>query len=192
MNHRRFLLGAPALFSVLAVQSFAQPFVVFPKAGQLVSPDGRFVVRNAESEKATSDFVGTFHSLWLVDQSSGRARKLCDYVGVAAVAWSDNDFLVVTQYLSKKTSRALVFPVASSQDAIMLDQPTLVQLIPPERREFLRDNDHVFVEAWRLEGDTLFLSVWGYGQHDPKGFSWRCNYALQEGTLSCTDGRNPH
>jgi hypothetical protein len=42
-----------ALMCVTAVFAFeivaqAAPFVVFPKAGQLPSPDGRFVVRNTD------------------------------------------------------------------------------------------------------------------------------------------------
>lgn len=31
--------------------------VVFPRAGQLVSPDGRFVVRNVDREGAASEFA---------------------------------------------------------------------------------------------------------------------------------------
>jgi hypothetical protein len=191
MRRRRILLPAIALFSTLslgAIPTFASPFVVFPKATELVSPDGRYAVRNVETTNSTSEFVGTFHSLWLYELATSRSRKLCDYVGVASAAWSSNDVLVVTQYVGKRTSRALVFPAIAAQDTIMLDSAALIRLLPPELRPPLRENDHVFVEGSRVEHDTLYLTVWGYGQHAPNGFRYRCEYSLREGSLSCIEG----
>lgn len=171
--------------------TLAAQFAMFPKAGQLVSPDGRLVVRNVERQGTASEFVGSFQALWLTDLASGRSRKLCDYLGLAAVAWSHNDFLIVTQYVGRRTSRALVFSVVEQQDPLILDKTTLTRLIPVELRPALRDNDHVFVEASRLEEDTLYLRVWGYGQHDANGFSWHCLYALRQGTVSCAAQSKP-
>jgi hypothetical protein len=185
------LLGVAVMAAVLCGETMASSFVVFPKAGELPSPDGQFVVRNAEHERSASEFVGTFHSLWLIELASGRSRKLCDYVGVAAVAWSSHDFLVVTQY-AKRTSRALVFSATGAEDSVMLDEPTLVRLVPAELRPTLRENDHVFVEASAVEEDTFRLGVWGYGQHDAKGFRWHCAYSLREGLISCIEERGSH
>ncbi len=192
MSHWRILLAVSAMVGILAVQTLAAPFVLFPKAGELVSPDGRFVVRNAERQASASEFDGTFHALWLLEVATGRSRKLCDYVGVAAVAWSSNDLLVVTQYLSKRTSRALVLSATGSQDPVILDKPTLIRLVPPELRDVLREDDHVFVEASRVEESTLHLRVWGYGPRDVNGFRWHCKYALMEGLISCADDRGSH
>ena len=192
MPRWRIVVGVAAVAAVLCVEALASQFVVFPQAGELVSPDGRFVVRNAEHERAPSEFVGTFRSLWLIESATGRSRRLCDYLGVAAVAWASNDLLVVTQYVTKKTSRALVFSATGRQDPIMLDKATLTLLVPAELRPALRENDHVFVEASRVEGDTLHLRVWGYGQHDAKGFRWRCAYALREAVASCAQEPSSH
>jgi len=178
------LLIASVDFGTIA--SFASPFVVFPKASELVSPDGRFAVRSIENTGAKSEFVGTFRSLWLYELATGRSRKLCDYMGVASAAWSGNDFIIVTQYVGKRTSRALVFSVAP-QDPVMIDGGTLIRLVPAELREPLRNNDHVFVEGAQVEQGTLHLTVWGYGSHDPNGFRYRCEYALGEGTISCIE-----
>jgi hypothetical protein len=184
----RFGRIVPAVAVALLVsQTLAAPFVLFPKTGQLASPDGRFVVRNVDPVGSASEFVGTFHSLWLTETATRRSRKLCDYVGVAAVAWSGNDFLLVTQYLSKRTSRALIFSAASSEDPVVLDVPTLIRFIRVELRAALRENDHVFVEASRLENKTLHLTVWGYGKHDANGFRWRCEYALHTSIVSCVE-----
>jgi len=175
----------PVLLVSVAVHVYAAPVTLFPKAGHLASPDGRFEVRDVDRPGSAGDFVGTFHSLWLTEVATGRSRKLCDYVGLAAVAWSSNDFLVVTQYVSKKTSRALVF-AASSEESVLLDISTLVQMVPVEMRPTLRENDHVFVEASRLEQETFYFRVWGYGKHDRDGFRWNCEYLVSHGSVSCT------
>ena len=101
------------------------------------------------------------------------------------MAWSEKDFLVVTQYLSKKTSRALVF-AASSKESVLLDTSTLVQMVSVELRPSLRENDHVFVEASRVEQETFHFRVWGYGKHNRDGFRLNCQYLLSDGSVSWT------
>jgi len=192
MRYRRIIHVAPAILFLAVVflaivQALAAPFVVFPKAGELVSPDGRFLVRNAERAASPTEFVGTFRSLWLVEVATGRARKLCDYVGVAAVMWTKDDFLVVTQYVAKTTSRAMVFSAADPENPIILDKSGLILRGPAELRPALQENNHVFIEASQLEDETLSVRVWGYGAHDPNGFRWRCRYATWNGTVACTE-----
>ena len=185
MSSRCTPLHLLVLVVMLRLPALGAPFVLFPQAGQLASPDGRFLVRNVDQQTAASEFAGTFHALWLTELASGRSRKLCDYVGMAAVAWSTEDRLVITQYLGKKTSRALVFPATDNEDGVLLDVPSLIRMVPVEFRDSLRQNDHVFVEASRLEDQTLHLRVWGYGQRDPGGFHWLCHYGLRDGALTC-------
>ena len=174
-----------ALLVSVAVPGYAAPFTLFPKAGHLASPDGRFEVRDVDQREQGSEFSGIFHALWLVDTANGRSRKVCDYVGVAAVAWSEKDALMITQYLNKKTSRALVFASTSTQEPVVFDVPNLIQMVPVELRPALRENDHEFVEASRLEGEIFYFQVWGYGQHDRNGFHWNCEYGLGTGNLNC-------
>ena len=179
------------LLVVACATASATSFVVFPKASQLRSPDGRYVIQNENRDAAPSDMVGTFHSLWLVESATQRSRKLCDYVGLAAVAWSDSGSLIITQYVGKQTSRALVFPNAVSDDPILLDKSTLTRLVPVELRPTLRENDHIFVEGARVEAETLYLRVWGRGLHDPRGFHWDCRYGLNDGAIACAQTANP-
>ncbi|HTT18026.1 MAG TPA: hypothetical protein VMG82_03710 [Candidatus Sulfotelmatobacter sp.] len=185
MRLLRGVFFASLLAVCLVVPGYAEPFSVFPKAGRLLSPDGRFEVRDVAPESLAGELVGASHSLWLTELSSGRSRKLCDYLGLAAVAWSSNNFLVVTQYVSKKTSRALVFAATSSAEPVLLDGSGLIQMVSVELRPALRENDHVFVEASRLEEETFYFRVWGYGKHDLNGFRWNCRYSLAEGSVSC-------
>jgi len=188
---RRFVLrvGLVLAFAAFGTAAQAAPFVVFPKAEHFASPDGRFVIRNSEREAPLAEFAGTFHSLLVEETASGHVRKLCDYVGVAAVAWAQNDSIIVTQYVSRRTSRAMIFAADDSRQPVVIDQPALINLVPVNLRPHLRDNDHVFVEASRVEGDILTLRVWGYGRHDADGFRWRCEYRLADGQISCVAGQ---
>ena len=176
---------------VLEIGTQAASFVVFPKAGQLPSPNGRFVIRNTDRKAPLTEYVGTFHSLVLEQTTSGISRELCEYVGVAAVAWAGNDFIIVTQYVSKHTSRALVFTADNSRDPVMIDKTLLTSLVPISLRPQLRENEHVFIEGAGINGEMLTLRVWGYGQHDVNGFNWLCQYNLLEGGISCEQGHRP-
>ncbi len=187
--HRTLMCVAAVIAFNLGAQ--AAPFVVFPKAGQLASQDGRFVVRNTDPVTSPSEYVGTFHSLFLEETASGRTRKLCDYIGVAAVTWTRNDLLVMTEYLSKRTSRVLIFAADNSRGTIVIDQPLLTNLVPVNLRPELRENDRVFVEAVQVEGETLTFRVWGYGKHSANGFRWLCKYSLLEGAISCEETFRP-
>ncbi len=186
----RLILGVVVASLLLSVETVAGPFVLFPKAGELLSPDGRYLVRNAEREGSAGEFAGAFRSLWLVEVGTGSSRKLCDYLGVASVGWSSNDFVVVTQYVAKNASRALLFSVTDAENMVMLDKATLLRLLPPEQRAALRENRHLFIEASRVEENTLHLTVWGYGQHDADGFRWNCEYGMRDGTVSCKEERS--
>jgi hypothetical protein len=181
----------PVVLVFLVAQAFAGQFVLFPKASQLRSPDGRFVVRDLARDASAAELQNTFRTLWLLETATGRSRKLCDYVGTSAVTWTDDDFIVVTQYLNKKTSRALIFSATVPERDIMLDVRTLTHIVAPNLRAALRENDHVFVEASRVEGATLYLRVWGYGTHDPDGFRWQCEYGLSAGTVACREQQPP-
>jgi len=186
MYGTRRLAALAVLVTALAALSAAEPFVLFPKAAELFSPDRRLVVRNVEHEAKPGDLIGPSRSLWLVDVATNRARKLCTYLGVAAVRWSGNDFVLVTEYVTKKTSRAWVFPTDEGAPPVVLDQPSLVRMIPVPLRDVLRENDHVFLEANNLKAGVLLLRVWGHGAHDRKGFHWNCTYDLRAGAVNCS------
>ena len=89
----------------------ADQFVMFPGPRELRSSDGRFVVRSVDPVTGPSEISGVFHSLVLEGVATGSVRTLYRYVGRVALAWSGSNFVIVSDYLSKRTARALVFPV---------------------------------------------------------------------------------
>jgi hypothetical protein len=193
-------LYAFAVAFLLAAQAGAQQFTTFPDRPELRSPDSKFVIRSVDRAARPSDFSGVFRSLILEELPGGRSWALYNYVGRVAVAWSGNRFIIVTDYVSKRTSRAMVFEIDSRVDPFTVEQVTLdkvqlARLVPAEQNVHLLGNDHVFVEVTRIEGDALILRVWGYGAHDPKGFRSSCQYDLRAGTAACKEagggGRQP-
>jgi dipeptidyl aminopeptidase/acylaminoacyl peptidase len=185
----RTLILAALLSGTMTTLGAAQTRV-FPKSGELGSPDGRFLLRSSDREAPTTDLVGTFHSLWLVEVATGRSRKLCDYVGVASARWSESEHIVVTEYVSKKSSRLLLFSTLTEEEPLVLDKAAVTSLVSAEFREILRENDHVFVEGVGVKQGILTLIVWGNGQHDKQGFRWHCDYVLSERTVTCAGERS--
>src|SRR5579871_1481598 len=111
------------LLVTLAASSLrAEQFTIFPDRGELRSPDGSYVVRSVDHVGKTGEFTGVFRTLIVEEVSTGRIRKLYDYVGRVAVAWSGSGYIIVTDYVNKKTSRAIVFPVAPDRDGLVVDK----------------------------------------------------------------------
>ncbi|MGC2194903.1 MAG: hypothetical protein WA628_09510 [Terriglobales bacterium] len=175
------------LLAVLIASSLAcaEQFAVFPDHKELRSPDGRFVIRSVDHVARPGEFTGVFRSLVLEDAATGSARGLYNYLGRVGVAWSGSNFVIITDYVSKKTARALVFRIDQPGEYLVIDKPHLAARIPDELRAQLERNDHVYLEVSRIEGTALTIRVWGYGVRDPQGFRFLCTYDLNEGATSC-------
>lgn len=167
--------------------AFAEQFAVFPDRKELRSPDGKHVIHSRDYVPGPYEFSGLFRSLILENTADGSSRELYHYIGRVGVAWSGNNFVIITDYVNKKTARALVFRIDRPDEYLVLDKTSLAARIPCERRVQLERNDHAFLEVSRIEGSVLTLRVWGYGPHDPQGFRFQCTYELDQETTTCRD-----
>jgi hypothetical protein len=68
---------------------------------------------------------------------------------------------------------------------VVIDKNRMVKLLDPITSRHLIGNDHVYIAASKLEGDTLALRLWGYGAQDAKGFYFSCDYSFERNTASC-------
>jgi hypothetical protein len=187
MKVRTFVAG---LLFVMAVTgfSYAENFKVF-SSGEVswTAPDGRYTIHTVERDAAASKLPGAFHALVLEDARTGSSRQLCNYYGTLAVAWSQDDFVIVTEYVNRSNARTMVFAPSQNSDPVVITPRHLAKLLPADIGAHLIGNDHVYVEAATVEQDRLKLRVWGYGARDASGFSLRCEYGLQDGTATCQD-----
>jgi hypothetical protein len=181
----------PVYMAILVVfacsLAMAEQFAVFPDRKELRSPDGKFLIRSVDYVPQPHESSGLFRWLILENTADRSARELYQYVGRVGVAWSGSNFIIVTDYVSKKTARALVFRIDRPDEYLVLDKPSLATQLPDEHRAQLERNDHAFLEVSRIEGGRLILLVWGYGAHDPQGFRLQCAYELDQGTTTCRD-----
>lgn len=175
------------LFLMAGVRAGADPFAIFPGQAELCSPDGHYVIRSEELSGPRSEFTGMFHALVLQRVGTGEGRTLYTYVGRVAVAWAGNSQILLTDYVSKRCSRAVVLYTDPMVEPVVLDKVRLERMLPWSLGAHLRENDHAFVEATRLDGTALMLSVWGYGAKDPQGFRWDCQYDLNVGVAFCRE-----
>jgi len=183
-THRRCLVVL-LLLAMGCPVARAEQFTVFPDRKELRSPDGHFVIRSVDRSSRPGELTGIFHTLVIEEPATGSVRKLYDYVGRAAVAWSGSDFIIVTDYVNKKTSRVLVFPMNANREVLVVDKVQMSSLIPETQSIHLQQNDHVFVEVSSVEATTLNLRVWGYGRRDATGFRLLCRYDLAGGSVAC-------
>ena len=173
------------LLLCLALRAFSEDFAVFPDRKELHSPDGKYVIRSIERTPQPGEFVGVFRALVLEEAATHKTRVLCGYLGRAAVAWSGDTYIIVTDYVGKRTSRALVFSVDQNANGFVVDKNDLERRVSGSFSEKLRGNEHVFIEALKVQSGKLDLRVWGYGTHDPRGFRLFCNIELDLGNATC-------
>jgi hypothetical protein len=163
-------------------------FTIFPGASnELPSPNSQFLVRSVSYGAAPGDFSGKFHALVLEEQRTGKSHKLYDYLGKVAVSWVADNVIVVNEYYTARGARVLVFVTDETIPPVVIDRTRLVKLLDPISSRHLIGNDHVYIEAFKLEGDTLALRLWGYGTQDAKGFDLSCDYNLDSYTASCRE-----
>jgi hypothetical protein len=163
-------------------------FATFPDAAdELPSPNGQLLVRSVSYGAAPGSFSGKFHALVLEERKTGRSRKLYDYLGRVMVSWAADNVLVMNEYYTAKGSRVVVFFTDETIPPVVIDRNRLIYLLDPITSRHLIGNDHVYIAASKLEGDTLALRLWGYGAQDAKGFGLSCDYSLQRNTASCRE-----
>jgi hypothetical protein len=183
----RFAVACLALILIpSALLALGGAFVTFPDStNELPSPDGQFLVRSTNYAATTGVFSGKFHALFLEEHRTGKSRKLCDYLGKVAVSWVAADIIVVNEYYTARGARALVFATDETISAVVIDRNRLVKLLDPITSRRLLGNDHVYVEAYKLDGNILSLRLWGYGSQDAKGFNFSCDYILNRDAATC-------
>ena len=185
---RRNVWVCSILVLATSLLACAEKFVTFPESKELPSPDGKFVVRNFDrGAQASSEIVGAFHALVLEERATGKTRRLLNYVRRVAVAWAPGNLLIVTDYVSKRSARAIIFAADNSFDPIVIDKVALERAVPEALRFHLMENDHVYIEASRLDGKNLIFRVWGYGPREPGGFRFLCGFNLDQSTVSCRE-----
>jgi len=153
--------------------------VSFPGSrSETKSPDGRYIVRNADDEKQEPA-----HTLTLIDAKSGSAIRSYSYGRHVDVLWSPNSSaFVVNDYEGSDASHPVLFTAPWANQPIDLREKLIGFLRSGRGAKSVQDNHHVYFSAQRwLSGGEIVCQVAGYGEVDPKGFSAQYVYKIGVG-----------
>ena len=154
--------------------------VSFPGAkSETKSPDGRYIVRNADDEKQEPA-----HKLTLIDATSGSAIKSYSYGRHVDVLWSPtSDAFVVNDYEGSDMSRPVLFTAPWTADQPIDLREKLTDFLRRRGEAKRVEGDHhVYFSAKRwLGGSEILCRVNGYGDVDRKGFTKQYVYKIGAG-----------
>jgi hypothetical protein len=151
----------------------------FPGAkSETKSPNGRYVVRNADDPKQESA-----HTLTLVDAKSGSAIKSYSYGRHVDVLWApSSDAFVVNDYEGSDEARPVLFSVPWVDQPVDLREKLIDFLRSRGEAKSVEGDHHVYFSAKRwLSSNEILCQVTGYGDVDPKGFTRHYIYKIGEG-----------
>ena len=142
------------------------------------SPDGRFVIKNFDSE--TEDPA---HTLTLLDHRTGTEIKIYRYGRHVDVLWSPNSkAFVINDYEGSNISHPVLFTEPWTLARVDLREKLIDFLRARNEAKSVLGNDHVYITAERwLNSDKLLCKVTGYGAANPKGFTKRYVYEIGVG-----------
>jgi hypothetical protein len=169
------------LFAAIASGISAQN-VSFPGTrSQSKSPDGRFVIKNFDS-----DTENPAHTLTLLDHRMGTEVKIYRYGRGVDVLWSPNSkAFVINDHEGSNVSHPVLFMEPWSTHFTDLRESLIDFLRSRNEAKSLLDNDHVYItgERW-LDSDKILCKVTGYGDADPQGFTQHYVYKIGVGFRS--------
>ena len=168
------------LFAGIASGMNAQN-VSFPGArSESKSPDGRFVIKNSDS-----DVEDPAHALTLADGRNGSSIKIYRYGRSVDILWSPtSDSFVINDHEGSNVSHAILFREPWSTKYIDLREKLIDFLRSRNQAKSTLENHHVYFTAQRwLSKNEVLCQVTGYGDVDPNGFTRRYVYKLDEGVF---------
>ncbi len=163
------------LFAAVATGLSAQN-VSFPGTrSQSKSPDGRFVIKNFDS-----DTENPAHTLTLIDRRKGSEVKIYQYGRGVDVLWSPNSkAFIISDHEGSDASHPVLFTEPWSTSRTDLREKLIDFLRPRNEAKSVLDNGHVYITAERwLASNKILCKVTGYGDADPKGFTRHYVYEL--------------
>jgi hypothetical protein len=142
------------------------------------SPNGRFVIKNIDSDREVPA-----HSLTLIDQRTGSKIKLYRYGRGVDVLWSPNSAaFVINDHEGSDAAHPVLFAQPWSTRSLDLRQKLIEFLRARQEARSALENDHVYFTAERwLGGGEILCKLAGYGEANPKGFTKRYVYKLGAG-----------
>jgi hypothetical protein len=142
------------------------------------SPDGRFVIKNSDS-----DVEDLAHTLTLVDRRNGSVIKIYQYERGVDILWSPaSDAFVINDHEGSNVSHPVLFREPWSTNFTDLREKLIDFLRSRNQAKSALENHHLYFTARRwLSDNEILCQVTGYGDVDPKGFTKHYVYKIDVG-----------
>lgn len=171
-----------ALFITVVASGLNAQNVSFPGTrSESKSPDGRFVIKNSDS-----DVEDPAHNLMLIDTRNGSVITIYKYGRGVDILWSPrSDAFVINDHEGSNVSHPILFRAPWSTNYTDLRDKLIDFLRSSNQAKSALENHHVYftVQRWLSENEVL-CQVTGYGEVDPNGFTRRYVYKLGVGFRS--------
>lgn len=145
--------------------------IAFPgRVSELSSPDGRYVLRNVDSDQEP-------HHVLYVEGVQHKSERLLTYGRHVSALWSrDGQALLVNDYGGSDFSNCLLFLFGAERKRIDVRERLHEQL---GSNQTIFGNHHVYIEGveW-IDRSRVKVKVSGYGDVDPKGFTLFYEYPV--------------
>jgi len=166
------------LFAVIASGTNAQNASFPGSRSESKSPDGRFVIRNSNS-----DVEDPAHALRLVDSLNGSSITIYRYGRGVDILWSPtSDAFVINDHEGSNVSHPILFRKPWSTNYTDLREKLIDFLRSKNQAKSALENHHVYFTAQRwLNENEVLCQVSGYGDVDPNGFTSHYVYKLGGG-----------
>lgn len=155
--------------------------IQFPgSSSQLISPNGRYVLVNVDSEgPAMTSYLSDNHSLYLLDLKSTKVEKVRSYGRKVEALWSPQSLaLLINDYEGSNSTRAIVYLVDKGKYFDVKDE--LRRRLGSNRSIFGNHHVHIVGTDWLAE-NKLQVKITGYGDVDPAGFTLWYEYTVGHG-----------
>lgn len=168
-----------AVLSTTIASCVSAQSVSFPGTrSESKSPDGRFAIKNSDS-----DVEDPAHTLTLVDRRNGSVIKIYQYERGVDILWSPaSDAFVINDHEGSNVSHPVLFREPWSTNFTDLREKLIDFLRSRNQAKSALENHHVYFTALRwLNDNEVLCQVTGYGDVDPKGFTREYVYKLGVG-----------
>lgn len=142
------------------------------------SPNGRFVIKNSDS-----DLADPAHTLTLIDRGNASEIKIYQYGRGVDVLWSrSSEAFVINDHEGSNVAHPILFREPWSTKYTDLREELVDFLRSRNEAKSVLENHHVYITAQKwLSHNEVLCKVTGYGDVDPNGFTKYYVYKLGVG-----------
>jgi hypothetical protein len=166
-------------FALVTTIGYSQASIAkFPgKISKVISPDGRYILRNVDNLKEP------YHSIFLEDKKTGAKRKVYDYGRSVAIVWAPNSKLfAINDYAGSNLADTYILSVEQPIPTIDVQKEITRKVSSFQQHKW--DHDYFGVSRW-IDDRRVSVYFWGHGGSPSTEFCECYVYTLNGSVQKC-------